>query len=70
MSESAADGLSTGDNWMQRERAGSYVADDYGDSRLVMYDELFRDWEDVLKFQIGGRDAPDSSDSGAAGKEG
>jgi hypothetical protein len=65
-----ADGLSTGDNWMQRERVGSYVADDYGDSRLVMYDELFRDWEDVLKFQIGGRDAPDSSDSGAAGKEG
>ena len=41
---------------MQRERAGSYVADDYADSRLVMYDELFRDWEEVLKFEIGGRD--------------
>jgi hypothetical protein len=54
--ENGADGLSAGDNWMQRERAGSYVADDYADSRLVMYDELFRDWEEVLKFEIGGRD--------------
>ena len=24
-----------------------------------MYDELFSDWENVLKFQIGGQDAPD-----------
>ena len=37
--------------------------------RLIMYDELFRDWETVLKFQIGGRDAPDSSGEGEAGKK-
>ena len=55
--ETDANGLSAGDNWFQRKRTGSYVPDDYADSRLVMYDELFRKWETVLKFQIGGRDA-------------
>jgi hypothetical protein len=59
--ELAASGLSAGDNWMQKQRTGSYVADDYGDTRLVMYDELFADWENLLKFQIGGRDAPDET---------
>ncbi len=61
-------GLSAGDNWFQRTRTGSYVPDDYADGRLMMYDELFRKWEDVLKFQIEGRDAPDSSDEGATGR--
>jgi hypothetical protein len=55
-------GLSSGDNWMQRERSNSYVADDYADTRLLMYDELFAKWEQVLKFQIGGRDVPDDTD--------
>ncbi|MDE2600920.1 MAG: hypothetical protein KGL62_00985 [Bradyrhizobium sp.] len=59
--EFTASGLSTGDNWMQRERSGSYVADDYADTRLLMYDELFARWEQALKFQIGGRDAPDET---------
>jgi hypothetical protein len=62
-------GLSAGDNWFQRTRTGSYVPDDYADGRLIMYDELFRDWEDVLKFQIEGRDAPDSPGEGATGKK-
>jgi hypothetical protein len=56
--EPAANGLSKGDNWLQKERTGSYVPDDYQDSRLILYDELFNDWESCLKFQIGGRDAP------------
>jgi hypothetical protein len=51
-----ASGLSAGDNWMQKERTGSYVADDYADTRLIMYDDLFADWEKLLKFQIGGKD--------------
>jgi len=51
-----AGGLSKGDNWFQKKRTGSYVPDDYADARLVMYDELFRGWEELLKFQIGGRD--------------
>jgi hypothetical protein len=60
--ELTASGLSTGDNWMQRDRSGSYVADDYADTRLLMYDELFANWEQALKFQIGGRDVPDDTD--------
>ena len=60
--ELGPNGLSTGDNWMQRERSNSYVADDYADTRLLMYDELFAKWEQVLKFQIGGRDVPDDMD--------
>jgi hypothetical protein len=52
-----ASGLSAGDNWMQKQRTGSYVADDYADTRrLIMYDDLFADWENWLKFQIGGKD--------------
>jgi hypothetical protein len=54
--EPTASGLSTGDNWMQKQRSGSYVADDYADTRLIMYDDLFADWEILLKFQIQGKD--------------
>ena len=54
--EPGPDGLSRGDNWMQRERTGEYVPDSYSDPRLITYDELFRHWEKLLKFQIGGRD--------------
>jgi hypothetical protein len=57
--ELTATGLSAGDNWVQKRRSGSYVADDYADTRLIMYDGLFADWEALLKFQIGGRDYPD-----------
>jgi hypothetical protein len=51
-------GFSTGDNWLQKSRTGNYVPDDYLDSRLIDYDDLFRDWERLLRFQIGGRDLP------------
>ena len=54
--EAGQDGLSRGDNWMQKQRTGSYVADDYADARLIMYDDLFKKWEALLQFQIGGRD--------------
>jgi hypothetical protein len=49
-------GLSVGDNWMQKERTGDYVPDDYVDSRLLNYDDLFLEWEKFLRFQIGGVD--------------
>ncbi|MGE3873600.1 MAG: hypothetical protein AB7F74_11655 [Parvibaculaceae bacterium] len=51
-------GLSIGDNWLQKERTGQYVPDDYVDSRLVFYDDLFTHWEKWLRFQVKGRDAP------------
>ena len=59
--ETDANGLSDGDNWFQRKRTGSYVPDDYADSRLVMYDELFREWEkrpEVPDRRTGRGDAP------------
>jgi hypothetical protein len=54
------DGSSTGDNWMQKERTGDYVPDDYRDARLLNYDDLFRAWEKYLRFQIGGADQDQS----------
>jgi hypothetical protein len=63
--ELTTSGLSAGDNWMQKQRTGSYVADDYADTRLIMYDELFADWEQLLKFQIGGRDAAEETEKKA-----
>lgn len=51
-------GLSLGDNWLQKTRTGQYVPDDYVDSRLVFYDDLFTHWETWLRFQVEGRDAP------------
>ena len=53
-------GASTGDNWMQKERSGDYVPDDYVDSRLLNYDDLFREWEKYLRFVIQGEDRDQS----------
>jgi hypothetical protein len=55
--EPTPSGASKGDNWMQKKRTGDYVADDYVDERILHYDDLFRTWEESLKFQVGGRDA-------------
>lgn len=54
--EIAPSGASVGDNWLQKERTGDYVPDDYVDSRLILYDDLFLQWEKWLRFQIRGRD--------------
>lgn len=56
-------GLSLGDNWLQKTRTGQYVPDDYVDSRLVFYDDLFTHWETWLRFQVKGRDAPGEEQS-------
>ena len=45
---------STGDNWLQKERTGTYVPDDYLDDRLLLYDDLMGDWERWLRFQVRG----------------
>ena len=62
--EPGSDGLSSGDNWLQKERTGRYVPDDYQDQRLILYDDLFTEWERWLRFQIGGMDAPGEDKSG------
>ena len=33
-----------------------YIADDYQNSRLILYDDLFIAWEELLEFQVDGRD--------------
>ena len=55
--EAAPSGASAGDNWLQKERTGTYVPDDYADERLVLYDDLFEAWEKWLRFAIQGKDA-------------
>lgn len=56
--EGSPEGTSVGDNWLQKARTGSYVPDDYADERLVLYDDLFNDWEKWLRFAVHGKDAP------------
>jgi len=54
--EPSASGLSKGDNWLQKDRTGEYVPDDYEDGRLIKYDDLFTNWEQWFRFPVGGRD--------------
>lgn len=58
--EANEDGLSSGDNWMAKQRSGSYIPDDRVDGRLVTYDDLFENWEGELNFLVKGFDALDS----------
>jgi len=50
----ADDGTSRGDNWMQRERTGTYVPDNRDGELTLSYDDLFRDWEKLLEFVVRG----------------
>lgn len=56
------DGTSAGNNWMQRDRTPetprTYIVDDWMDTRLVNYTDLFRHWDKSLRFIIGGADEP------------
>jgi hypothetical protein len=55
-------GKSAGNNWMEKNRNGQpnpdYILDDFEDTRLVSYDELFTSWEQALRFIIAGKDEP------------
>ncbi|SFW75040.1 hypothetical protein [Chitinophaga sancti] len=54
-------GLSTGDLWMSKKRTGSYIPDDWKNSRLLSYQDLFENWQGELNFIIEGKDALHSS---------
>jgi len=54
-------GLSTGDLWMSKKRTGSYIPDDWKNSRLISYQDLFVNWQGELNFIIEGKDAIESS---------
>jgi len=58
--EPSADGLSHGDSWIAKQRTGSYVLDNRMDTRLISYDDLFKEWEKELNFIIRGKDADES----------
>lgn len=46
-----------GHNWMDRDRGPKeYINDNPADPRLFNYDDLYRNWEQVLRFEIGGQD--------------
>ncbi|MFM6129992.1 MAG: hypothetical protein ACKPBV_14905, partial [Sphaerospermopsis kisseleviana] len=55
--EPGPDGPSQGDMWLAKKRTGTYIPDDRADSRLVSYDDLFRDWQNELRFVIAGFDS-------------
>jgi hypothetical protein len=59
--EAGPDGLSRGQHWFTKDRSGplEYLLDDREDSRLFSYFDLFGWWQELLKFEIGGRDVPD-----------
>ncbi len=63
------EGLSSGDNWMSKKRAGNYIPDDRSDSRLLSYDDLFKNWQGELNFIIGGKDAIESTEIKAKSKD-
>lgn len=71
--EARPDGTSTGNNWMQRNRTQDtpnvYIVDDWMDPTLVSYVDLFRHWEQSLRFIIGGMDEapPPRKDDGDEG---
>jgi hypothetical protein len=57
--EAGPDGASVGHNWMQQRTPGSpkvYVPDT-DEARLISYDDLFRSWETMLRFVVGGNDS-------------
>jgi hypothetical protein len=65
--EPGGDGLSVGQNWMQRRTPGTpqadstYQPDDRSNYDVFFsYDDLFREWQKVLTFIVGGRDAEPS----------
>jgi hypothetical protein len=57
--ESRPDGRSMGHNWMRKGRTAQtpkiYIQDDPPDLTLMTYSDLYRDWEKLLKFVIGGK---------------
>lgn len=58
--EADDNGLSRGDMWFAKKRSGQYIPDDRSDSRLLSYDDLFRNWQEELRFIVRGKDADES----------
>lgn len=56
--EPTAEGASSGRNWMDRDaETREYQRDDPEAEDQIGYEDLFRDWEGLLRFIVGGRDS-------------
>jgi hypothetical protein len=52
-----AQGVTTGINWMARDRTRrEYTPDQGNNPRQFGYEDLFVDWQGLLRFIVGGRD--------------
>lgn len=55
--ETTGEGTDVGNAWMARERIPKrYTGDASGIPGQLTYDDLFRDWQGLLRFIVGGRD--------------
>lgn len=55
--ESTGEGTDVGNSWMSRSRDPKrYTGDASGVPGQLTYDDLFRDWQGLLRFIVGGRD--------------
>lgn len=55
--ESTEQGASIGNNWMARQREPKqYEPDDASNPDQINYEDLFRNWQGLLRFIVGGRD--------------
>ena len=52
-------GTSFGENWMQVRGSGpkQYQVDDFDSAGLLTYEDLFKRWETVLRFELAGQDS-------------
>ncbi|MCE6998108.1 hypothetical protein LZG04_25410 [Saccharothrix sp. S26] len=67
--EDTGAGTTTGNHWFAKDREPrEYVLDNRDDSRLVSYDDLFRDWQGELRFIVGGDDAPEHLEADPEGR--
>lgn len=57
-------GVTTGEQWLSKGKTEGYVPDDRKDPRLWSYDDLFKDWQEHLRFIIGGTDDQDRRERG------
>jgi len=56
--EPDSQGLSRGNTWMAIDREPKeYIPDNGRDTRLLSYEDLFRNWQGALKFIVGGKDS-------------
>ena len=55
--ETTARGVSIGNNWMARSRTPKgYEPDNPNNPRQLNYEDLFRNWQGLLRFIVEGRD--------------